>query len=249
MTKDGRYSVLVMRDDAQVRRFRVSLGLMRGLAWGLAALLLAAGLGIFAGLRFWTEGARLTDEKKALERRLIEAEVRLERLSNVEKILKSNDPEELQALIGGASPLSGEARSTSGASASAGAGDAARPLDLAELFGHQDLKLAGMENLQLRLTGENAQVRLDINNLQPEKLLNGRVELLLVTASGRTEQIGAPEADLAFSIQRFKRIQTSFALPKGMDRASLFALRVVIRGQDGKAIFSETYQIARILVS
>ena len=79
-------------------------------------------------------------------------------------------------------------------------------------------------------------------------MLNGRVDLLLVTDSGKVEPAGAPEADLTFSIQRFKRIQTSFNFPAGMQRSDLFALRVVIKGQDGKAIFSETYQIARILV-
>lgn len=253
MSKDGKYSILFMRDDTHVRRFRVSPRLMRGMAWGAGILLLAAVLSVGAGIRFWAAGARLGEEKKALERRLIEAEVRLERLSNVEKILKSNDPEDLHALIGGgaAAPagVKPQAQGKGQAAAAPAQPDQGRALNLAELFEHQDTKLAGLENVQLKISGETAQLRLDLNNLQPEKLLNGRVDLLLIATSGKVEAAGAPEADLTFSIQRFKRIQTSFALPSGMQRNDLFALRVVIKGQDGKAIFSETYQLARILAS
>ena len=268
MSQDGKYSVLIMRDDADVRRFRISPGLMRGLVWGFALLVLVTGVGLYSGARFWAEGARLAEEKKALERRLIEAEVQLERLSNVESILKSNDPEELQALVGGMGQFpgdtkSGDARSGDARSGAAGkgagvanpaasaasSGGAGLPLNLAELFESKDMKLAGLENLQIKITGDNAQVRLDLNNLQPERLLNGRVDLLLVSASGKVSPAPVPEAELAFSIQRFKRIQAAFALPEGLDRQTLFALRVIIRSQDGKAIFSETYQIARILAS
>lgn len=262
MSQDGKYSVLFMRDDAHVRRFRISPGLMRGLAWGLGVLVLATGVGLYAGARYWAEGARLAEENRTLERRLIEAEVQLERLSNVESILKSNDPEDLQALVGGTGHFPGDARSGDARPGPAGkgagtppvqaagvGGGAGQPLNLAELFESKDMKLAGVENLQLRLTGENAQVRLDLNNLQPERLLNGRVDLLLMSVAGKLTPVPVPEAELAFSIQRFKRIQAAFTLPEGLDRQSLFALRVVIRGQDGKAIYSETYQIARILAS
>ena len=53
-----------MRDDAQVRRFRVGPGLMRGLAWGVGILLVAAVLGVFAGVRFWAAGTKLADENR-----------------------------------------------------------------------------------------------------------------------------------------------------------------------------------------
>lgn len=236
MSPRPKYNVIFMRDDAQVRRFRLGTVWIRVLIWLLALLTLAAGGGLYAGFRYWTANAALVEEKRGLERRLIDAEVQLERLGNVEKILRSHDPNEAQALLQ-TGAMTDRERPASPTSAA----------NLGELFAYHNLRQAGVENIQARVVNNSVQMRFDLNNLIADTTLSGRVDFLVVSNSGRMEQVSAPEADLVFSIQRFKRVQTTFNLPKGMERGDLFGVRVVITGQDGNPIYSETYPLSRII--
>ena len=176
------------------------------------------------------------DEKRGFERRLIDAEVQLERLGNVEKILRSHDPKDVQDLIQTGNMVERER-----------AEPPAPPPNLGEIFAYQNLRQAGVENIQARLTNNSMQIRFDLNNLIADTTLNGRVDFFVISNAGKMERAGAPETDLVFSIQRFKRIQTTFNLPAGVERGDLFGVRVVISGQDGNPIYSETYPLPRII--
>ncbi|EPR37628.1 hypothetical protein dsx2_0560 [Desulfovibrio sp. X2] len=259
MTNDTKYNVLFMRDDTHVRRFRVSPGLMKGLVWGVGLLVLLACLAVYGGIHFWRINAGLASENRTLRQQLAEANIRLERLSNVEKILKSNDPEDMQSLLGTTPDgKGGDAKAKDAGQPAAQASQAVQPQvampaapppNLVELFSHTDMHQASLDNVQARFSGNGMQLRMDLNNLLADKTLNGRVDIFVLNNSGRMEGVSAPDSDLVFSIQRFKRIQASFDLPKGMERNEVFAVRIVIKGQEGKAIFSETYPLARILSS
>jgi hypothetical protein len=83
--KNASYSVLLMRDDADVKTLRVSprrLKLLRGsaLCWPWWCWGLVMGLRSFVGYR------SVLAERRDLEVRLAEAQVELERLGNLEKI-------------------------------------------------------------------------------------------------------------------------------------------------------------------
>lgn len=236
MSPRSKYNIIFMRDDAQVRRFRMGSAWIRVVIWLLALLMLAAGGGLYAGFRYWSANAALVEEKRGLERRLIDAEVQLERLGNVEKILRSHDPKDVQDLIQAGNMAERERTEP-----------APSPPNLGEIFSYQNLRQAGVENIQARLANNSMQVRFDLNNLIADTTLSGRVDFLVILNSGRMERVSAPEADLVFSIQRFKRIQTTFNLPAGVERGDLFGVRMVISGQDGNPIYSETYPLARII--
>ncbi|MGJ3523298.1 hypothetical protein ACR4XJ_09710 [Nitratidesulfovibrio sp. D1] len=102
MMTDEKYSLLLMRDDCRVRRLRVSPLSLRLLTISLVLLPLLAAFGVWAGFSFWQANRALVGQNQSLDRELKEARVELERLSNLESLLRSSDPEELRALLGSA---------------------------------------------------------------------------------------------------------------------------------------------------
>ncbi|MEF2229387.1 MAG: hypothetical protein V3571_00505 [Pseudodesulfovibrio sp.] len=231
---NSKYSVLFMRDDRDVTRYRVSPFWLKMFIFAQVFLLLCAAGGIYMGVRGLKINVNLREANKDLEQRLVDAEVRLERLSNMEKILQSYDPAELQSLLSAATTE--VERKVEQAE-----------VDLNQVFTRVDRQEVSVENLQAELEGQKLSVTFELNNLQATKAVVGQADFSFVTKAGRTVDAKTNKRDLSFQIQRFKRIQTAFLLPDGMERKDLFGLRLVIKGSDGKVIFSETFPLAHIL--
>ncbi len=232
--KHTKYSILLMRDDSNVRRYRISpLWLKLGVYAIVCLIVLSAG-GIAAGYTFWDKNRVLSESRKKMERRLVEMQVRLERLENVQKLLEGTDPEDLTALAGAV-----------GRTASA----VPQPeLDLKSLFSSKDSHLAKVENLQVQFVNHSMRVSFDVNNLQQNNAaLNGQVSFTLITNAGKRVAVVAKSSELNFSIQRFKRIITLFSLPKDVVQDDVFALQVKIVSPEGEMIFSDTFPMHRIL--
>ncbi|BFR49725.1 hypothetical protein RVX_R27860 [Nitratidesulfovibrio sp. HK-II] len=123
MMTDEKYSLLLMRDDCRVRRLRVSPLALRLLTVSLVLLPLLAAFGVWAGFSFWQANRTLVNQNQALDRDLKEARVELERLSNLESLLRSSDPEELRALLGSAALASPPAPAPAKPGDANGAGD------------------------------------------------------------------------------------------------------------------------------
>lgn len=233
---DSKYSVLFMRDDRDVTRYRISPFWLKMFVFSQIFLLLCAVGGIYMGARGFGINASLHSEKKALEQRLVDAEVRLERLGNMEKILESYDPTELQSLLSAATTEAEQPQSQ-------------EPVDLNKIFIRMDTRQVGVENMQAKLAGSKLSVSFELNNLQASKSMAGQADFIYLTKDGRIVDAETNKNDLSFQIQRFKRIQTDFLLPEGMDKKDLFGLRLEIRGKDGDVIFAETYPFYHILAS
>ncbi|WP_243545255.1 hypothetical protein [Pseudodesulfovibrio tunisiensis] len=231
---DSKYSVLFMRDDTDVKRYRVSPFWLRMFFLSQFFLLLCAGIGLYAGVRGYTLNVGLQDENKDLEQRLVDAEVRLERLSNMEKILKSYDPAELQSLLSAATTEPREQAPV-------------EEVDLNKVFTRVDTREVGVENMQAKIVGRKVSVSFELNNLNAAKAMSGQGDFTFVKKDGTFVQAKTNQGDLGFQIQRFKRIRTTFLLPDGMDRKDLFGLRLDIKGKEGNVIFSETYPLYHIL--
>ncbi|WP_316897703.1 hypothetical protein [Pseudodesulfovibrio indicus] len=233
---DSKYSVLFMRDDRDVTRYRVSPFWLKMFVCSQIFLLLCAAGGIYMGVRGFKINADLQSEKKGLEQRLVDAEVRLERLGNMEKILESYDPTELQSLL-------------SAATSEAEQPEEREEVNLNKIFIRTDTRQVGVENMQAKLAGRKLSVSFELNNLQASKSMAGQADFVFLTKGGKVEDAETNKDDLSFQIQRFKRIQTTFLLPEGMDQKDLFGLRLEIRGKDGDVIFAETYPFYHILAS
>ncbi len=231
---DSKYSVLFMRDDRDVTRYRVSPFWLKMFIFTQVFLLLCAVGGIYMGVRGFKINADLQSEKKGLEQRLVDAEVRLERLGNMEKILQSYDPAELQSLLSAATSEVEEQKEVVA-------------VDLNKIFTRVDTQQVGVENLQARIAGRKISVSFELNNLQASKSVVGQATLSFVKKGGTSIMAKTNTSDLSFQIQRFKRIQTTFLLPDGLDQKDLFGLRLEIKGKDGDVIFAETYPFYHIL--
>jgi len=232
---DSKYSVLFMRDDRDVTRYRVSPFWLKIFMFIQVFLLLCAVGGIYMGARGFKINANLQSDNKGLEQRLVDAEVRLERLGNMEKILQSYDPNELQSLL-------------SAATTEVERQDLQREeVDLNKIFTRVDSRQVGVENLQAKIAKSKLSISFELNNLQASKSMAGQVEFSFVKKDGTTIAAKTNKSDLVFQIQRFKRIQTSFFLPDGLDKKDFFGLRLEIKGKGGNVIFAETYPFYHIL--
>lgn len=230
-----KYSVLFMRDDRDVTRYRISPFWLKMFVFSQVFLLLCAAGGIYMGVRGFKINRDLQGENKVLEQRLVDAEVRLERLGNMEKILQSYDPAELQSLLSSATKEVEEEQ------------EPKEEIDLNEVFVRVDTRQVGVENLQAKISGRKVSVSFELNNLQASKGVNGQGDIALVAKDGTRLEVRVKKSDLAFQIQRFKRVKTTILMPEGMKRDDLFGLRLEIKGNGGDVIFAETYPFYHIV--
>lgn len=234
----GKYSILLMRDDSKVKRFRLSPVWLKLFIYFIVFCVLAAGVGIYGGYTFWRENMVLTQERKAQERSLREMQVELERLQNVEQILESNDPEELQSLFGNISVAQQQPEQPEPPT-----------LDLAKIFDYMDKRQVIVENFSASLVnnGRSLRISFELNNADSAKPLSGLADVDLVTRTGKTIKIKPDRNDMTFLIQRFKKVVTSIALPAGTALDDLFGLRLNITTPEGDLIYSDIYRLSRVL--
>ncbi|UZP67176.1 hypothetical protein N1030_16500 [Desulfovibrio mangrovi] len=228
-----KYSVLFMRDDTKVHRFRISPMWLKLLIWLQLILVITASLGFYAGYNYWKQNAALQSERIDLQRELRATQVQLERLENIEQILQSNDPEELQALFGTMSIEDSSKEKPS--------------VDLSALLATEDVQLVSVENVMLK-PADDATIRVsfDINNLDASKTIDGIAVLSLIGRDGQIFPINADSKDLKFTISRFKKVVASFSPPETMALKDMYALRIAISAEN-KTVLKDLFPIESIL--
>lgn len=87
--KQTHYSLLLMRDDREVRMLRVHTGILRFFLFLCFLLLACAAAGLAAGWHYWKKSDALTARYPMLERELVETKLKLEQLTN-ESVLWRN---------------------------------------------------------------------------------------------------------------------------------------------------------------
>lgn len=216
------YSVLLMRDDADVKTLRVSPRRLKLLLWlfGAATLLMLVGLGL--GLRALVGYSGLRAERRALEVRLAEAQVELERLGNLDKIMHGGAP----------SPRAEQAAKT-----------AEGPQAAHRAFARLRKDTLGVDNVKGSVSGDTLSVAFDLNS-RAQGQSAGEITLFLLRNDGSLTQLEpANPAELTYQIQRFKRISVSARAPEGLTRREALGLRVEIKNADGEMILAETYAL------
>ncbi|NDV23014.1 hypothetical protein [Desulfovibrio sp. JC022] len=229
-----KYNVLFMRDDDTVKRYRLSPFWLKVLFWIVFMLAVCAGAGAWAGYTFWNENGQLKQEKIELQKTLNDASVQLERLENVNKILDSYDPNELQSLLAAVPVEEKKVESTP-------------VVDLNKLLFYKNLMRAGVENVKVRKSGSSLAVSFDLNNLQTSSALSGLAKIELIENNGKGVKIRVNRNDLSFHIQRFKVVRTRFGLPAGASLKDIYGIRLMITTKKGELIFSEVYPLSRVL--
>lgn len=223
--KDASYSVLFMRDDTDVKSFRVSPKRLRTLIWAGAV----AGVLVLAGLVLGTHSflgyTSLLSEKRALELQLADAQVERERSGNIEMMQKAL----------------GE-KGGKGGGADEKAQQPALGVHAGRAFTRQNTGSIAVENIRVSVGGSTVHASFDLNNRVGEPL-SGEVHLLLLKTDGALQELEWPAQDLTFQIQRFKRIATSAKLPEGAARRDALGLRMEITNSSGELLFGETFAL------
>lgn len=219
--KSTSYSVLFMRDDADVRTLRVSPRRLRLLLWLAGAVAVLVLVGLIVGLRSLVGYRSLLSERRELEVKLADAQVSLERLGNLDKIQR-----------GGAEPA---AKPAAKAEAAPQAGVRA--------FAKINTGALSVDNFRAQLSGKTISFSFDLN-VRSGGPANGEVHVLLLRSDGSLTEL-SPEnpADLAFQAQRVKRISSSARAPEGLSRREALGLRVEIQNADREVILGETYAL------
>jgi len=219
------YSVLFMRDDADVKTYRVSPRRLKLLLWFSAALAVIVVVALIVGLRSYVGYRSLLKERRDLQLRLADAQVNLERLGNLRKIQQDAAP------------------AGKGASAKAAPTKAASPpAGTARAFSRINTGALAVDNLRLQLAGGTLRVGFDLNN-RTGSAAAGSIDLLLLRADGSLSELdAAPSTDLTFQISRFKRIAVTAAIPR-TGRHDALGLRMEIKNTKGEVLLGETYAL------
>jgi hypothetical protein len=216
------YSVLFMRDDADVKTLRVSPRRLKLLIWTSLCVAVLVIIGLIIGLRSFVGYRSVLQDRRDLEVRLADAQVNLERLGNLEKIQK-----------GDAAPSKN------------GKGHAqdASPQAASRAFKKINAGTITIENFKAQVQGASLTATFDLNN-RAQGAASGDIRLLLLRNDGTLTELDASTAsDLTYQISRFKRISASARVPEGLTRREALGLRVEIKNSDGEVILGETYSL------
>jgi len=256
----SKYTVIIMRDDADVKRFKAGPALLRVAGYLVSVLILAAAGGIFGAYRLWLANATVVEEKRALEQKLAGVNIKLERLQNIERILVSNDPSELKTLLATIAPETqsknaDKAQAKDAASAQVPPAPAPAPPAPAEADKAQtvkspfdgiprvDLNMVGVENISMRFDNKGLVFGFGLKNVDPKSMISGSVGLALITQSGQLIDVSAKE-ELGFKIQLFKQMTANIAYPPSLSKTDVVGLKLTI-ASSGKTIFSDVYAFSQ----
>ncbi|WP_457570538.1 hypothetical protein [Desulfovulcanus sp.] len=231
----AKYNVIFMRDDASVKRWRISSWSIKLFVYLLISLVIISILSTYLAINFFQEKEGLRLSLMQTTKLLNDTKFKLKRLENVQKILDSYNGEQLEGL------LVKHKLNTSGT-------NLAGAIDLNEVFQSVDLHMVKIENVQARYFKDKMQVQFELNNLTSGRTIKGEVNLYLIGRDGMEVDLSVESQKHYFEINRFKRIKATFVPPEFLPRPEIFAIRIKIVNQKGKTIFCETYPLSHILV-
>jgi hypothetical protein len=234
LSKDDKLNLIIMRDDSRVRRYRIRVSWFKFFLYAQIVLILVAGLGAYGGFTYWVKKLELVQANSALREDISEMQIHLERLQNIENILRTSDPAEIQALF---SSMTREKQAL-----------AQQAVDLQEIFVAKDLQIAGVSNLQIQRAGGGLRLRFELNNLGGGTLV-GMMSVYYVVRDATLIQAQGEKGEFSFEIQRFRKVNSMLQLPPGVTLENIFALRLEIKNNKGESIFIQTYPLEDILTS
>jgi hypothetical protein len=248
MAGSGKVDILILRDNAGVRRYRIAAGWLRALWLTPLALLLLLGAAVAVAYHLRQDNNALARRFDAMRSEIDTAGERLLRLENIEKILRTKDVTELETLIGSYNadnpgwwkhkpddrkePAETKER------------EVARP-DLAKLLSKVDANQAGIDNLRVKIENKKLALNFDLSNVTPQTGLVGRAEVALVGNDASLTPLKAEKDELNFQIQRFKQIAANLALPQKIESKDIYGIKLSIVDPTGKVVFSQVYPLPR----
>jgi hypothetical protein len=254
-----KYSVILMRDDDHVRRYRMSsLWFKFGIFAFIFLFLLSAG-GIYFTVDYWNKYRDLSKANTVLQGEIQSKEVELERLRNMERMVLAHqeDPVPGDTNATTANATREEANATveeDSATEQANATKAEAAPDFEyitppELTTVLDKGETAISELSLQHTDAGYSIHFMVSNEKSQGSLTGLVSLLLIAKNGSLHKIDAPKEALDFTIQRFKTINLDFDVPDAIEKDDVFGLLVKVTNKAGDLIYSKSYPIQDLVSS
>ena len=228
-----KYSVILMRDDTSVKRFRIRPFWIKFFLVLFFLAVTVAALGGYFSVIFYQDKEELRTDLEVLSKNLEQTAEELEKKRNIQKIFETYDSEDLHSFL----TVNGSRRNLAPA------------VDLNEVFQYEDSGIVRVDNVQASFNRERMRVRFDVNNLAEGETISGRIFLHLVRRDGRQVDLDLDHDDLDYAISRFKNVDVTFELPDDLSPENIFALRVKARDDDRRLLYSETFPLSRIQVS
>lgn len=241
MVNSNKYTVLVMRDDTQVRRMRFSPFWLKFFLWFLLILTAVAGAGSWGSYYFWEKGRAQKTRLAQLERQNADLGIKLERLQNMETLIGASESTPLDPVLDtgptATTPTDDKTLSgvgpgdlpalvdVAGNATETGNATAAETLDADNATAPGGEAPVKLENINLR-ANSNKTLRLGVSFVNTTgKPIRGYASLTLLTPSGEVPAT-VPSDDLDFQMTRMKRATTTFPLPENVNMDDVEAVRI-----------------------
>lgn len=268
-----KYSVILMRDDDHVRRYRMSSIWFRFAIYSFIFLILLSAGGIYLGLKYWNKYLDVSATNEALQDEIQTQDVELERLRNMERMVMAHQPlsdnataasnatgvnatteagatQQTNATPAAAANTTAEVNATPETNATpATAASPYEHVTPVELMQGLDKGETSINELTLKETGDGYAIHFMIRNEKNRGALSGMVSLALVDQDGAIRPIDAPKEALDFTIQRFKTINVTFQKPEGLEKDKVYGLLIKVTNKPGELVFSKVYHLPDILSS
>ncbi|EFI33975.1 hypothetical protein Dthio_PD1314 [Desulfonatronospira thiodismutans ASO3-1] len=228
-----KYSVILMRDDTSVRKFRIRPFWIKFFIALFFLAVTAAALGGYFTITFYQEKRHVREDLQVVSKNLEQTAEELEKKRNIQKIFETYESQDLHSFL----TVNDTRRNI------------VPPVDLVEVFEYKDRGIVGVDNVQAGFNGDRMRVRLDVNNMAEGETISGRIFLHLVRRDGQQVDLDLDHDDLDYAISRFKNVDVTFELPEELSPESIFALRVKARDDDRRLLYSETFPLSQIQVS
>ena len=260
MGTDNKYTVLLMRDDTQVRRLRFSPFWLKLFGWMLFFLVVIAGAGSWGTYYFWQKERVLDAHLVQLERNNSDLSIKLERLQNMETLIGASESTPLDPVLDTGptaatprdEPAPGAVRlndlpalvdASANATAAVNATESPAEVLANATTSENPEPVVKLENINLRANSSKT-LRLGISFVNTTgKPIRGYAALSLVTPAG-VQPLTIPADDLDFQMARMKRATTTFPLPEGVSVDDVEAVRITVFVDEAE-ILSQEVPLAR----
>ncbi|MFW6324639.1 MAG: hypothetical protein ACOC0U_06190 [Desulfovibrionales bacterium] len=230
--RKSRYTLLFIRNDSSIRRFRLTPFFLLLTVLGSILLMSIAVGGSYVGYLFWVKYHSLRESQDRLQKQLVQKESRLNRLENLEKFLHSFDPEKLEVLLGmnsGSSP-----------------GEANKPAEKeAPAYVDVDRGVVRLSNLDVSSEGENIRLAFRILTVDQGTPTSGRMRVQLIGQEGTAIAVktDAVHGGTSYRIRRFKDMDLKVPLPVGSSMKDIAFVRLLALDEKETLVLSKTVEL------
>ncbi len=232
------YNVILMRDDAHVRRFRLKPMWLKLGVYLAGCVVLSTLISIWISLSLWYDNDTLQQEVIDLKQAAHESAVELQRLQNMERMLKKvADPSLGQQTVLETLTLGGDTSQPVSES----------DLDLNTLLAEKNTGRAEVRRVSLAPGDGVWKLSFELSNPDKTETLEGLYLINIVAANGTHHNVSLDREQVHFRIQRFKKIEIEFTPPAELPKEEIFGLRLTIDRLGGATIYTRAWQLSSLV--